>query len=163
MEPSPLRLHLGCGPSKLEGYTNVDINPLVDPDMEVDLNDFPWPWEDDEVDEIFTSDCLEHLFPIGKEEGQLNIIEIMRELHRVLKPGGLLTVSVPTTEGRGAFQDPTHVTYWNRNTFLYFVPETVQYGTLHVGFGFELLGLEDKLDKEFGVTWCLARLKKPSQ
>ena len=27
---------------------------------------------------------------------------------------------IPSTDGRGAFQDPTHVSYWNENSFLYY-------------------------------------------
>jgi hypothetical protein len=27
---------------------------------------------------------------------------------------------VPTTEGPGAWQDPTHVSFWNRRSFLYY-------------------------------------------
>jgi hypothetical protein len=47
-------------------------------------------------------------------------IHVMNEAHRVLVPGGLIDIEVPTTEGRGAWQDPTHVTFWNRNSFLYY-------------------------------------------
>jgi hypothetical protein len=47
-------------------------------------------------------------------------IHVMNEAHRVLVPGGMLDIEVPTTEGRGAWQDPTHVTFWNRNSFLYY-------------------------------------------
>ncbi len=41
------------------------------------------------------------------------------ECHRVLAPGGLLMTATPSTDGRGAFQDPTHVSYWNANSFWY--------------------------------------------
>jgi hypothetical protein len=38
----------------------------------------------------------------------------------VLKPGGTAEITVPTTDGPGAFQDPTHVSFWNRRSFLYY-------------------------------------------
>jgi hypothetical protein len=44
----------------------------------------------------------------------------MAEIHRVLAPGGWAFIEVPSTDGRGAFQDPTHVSYWNENCFLYY-------------------------------------------
>ncbi len=44
----------------------------------------------------------------------------MSEIHRVLAPGGWAFIQVPSTDGRGAFQDPTHVSYWNENSFLYY-------------------------------------------
>jgi hypothetical protein len=53
------------------------------------------------------------------------------EIYRVLTHGGLLLSQSPSTDGRGAFQDPTHVAYYNENSFWYvtdrdfarFVPE----------------------------------------
>jgi hypothetical protein len=44
----------------------------------------------------------------------------MGEIHRVLAHGGWAFIEVPSTDGRGAFQDPTHVSYWNENSFLYY-------------------------------------------
>ena len=44
----------------------------------------------------------------------------MNEMWRVLCPGGQAEIAVPTTDGPGAFQDPTHVTFWNRRSFLYY-------------------------------------------
>ena len=46
--------------------------------------------------------------------------QIMSEIHRVLAHGGWAFIEVPSTDGRGAFQDPTHVSYWNENSFLYY-------------------------------------------
>ena len=43
----------------------------------------------------------------------------MNELHRCLMPGGYLISQTPSTDGRGAFQDPTHVSFWNQNAFWY--------------------------------------------
>jgi hypothetical protein len=44
----------------------------------------------------------------------------MSEIHRVLVPGGYCFIHVPSTDGRGAWQDPTHVSYWNQNSFFYY-------------------------------------------
>ena len=44
----------------------------------------------------------------------------MNELWRVTQPGGLVEITVPTTDGAGAWQDPTHVSFWNRRSFLYY-------------------------------------------
>ena len=33
---------------------------------------------------------------------------------------GLAAVATPSTDGRGAFQDPTHVSFWNSNSFWYY-------------------------------------------
>jgi len=48
------------------------------------------------------------------------VVGIMNEFYRVLAPGGWLITRTPSTEGRGAFQDPTHVSFWNPNSFWYY-------------------------------------------
>jgi hypothetical protein len=45
---------------------------------------------------------------------------MMNEIYRVLVPGGWLISMTPSTDGRGAFQDPTHCSYWNSNSFWYY-------------------------------------------
>ncbi len=104
-----MKLNLGCCDAPLPGYVNVDVVP--GPGVEaVDLRE-PWPWPDSTVDEVRAADIIEHL---------PDKIRTMNELWRVLKPGGTAEVIVPTTDGTGAFQDPTHVSFWNRRSFLYY-------------------------------------------
>lgn len=103
-----MKLNLGCSDNLLEGWTNVDI---VEPaDELVDLRK-RWPWETGSVDAIRADDIIEHL---------PNPVHTMNEAWRVLRDHGRFKIFVPTTDGRGAFQDPTHVSYWNRNSFFYF-------------------------------------------
>ena len=47
-------------------------------------------------------------------------INTMREIHRVLAHGGWAFIEAPSTDGRGAWQDPRHVSFWNQNSFLYY-------------------------------------------
>ena len=105
-----MKLNLGCCDRFLDGFLNVDI---VHPaDKIADLNE-KWPWDDSSIDEIRAWDLLEHL---------RSPIHSMNEAWRVLKSGGRFDIVVPTTDGRGWAQDPTHVCYppFNRNTFFYF-------------------------------------------
>ena len=44
-------------------------------------------------------------------------------MHRVLADKAWAFIEVPSTDGRGAFQDPTHVSYWNQNSFWYYTRE----------------------------------------
>jgi hypothetical protein len=104
----PLRLNLGCSDRLEPGFENVDMCQPCD--RVVDLRG-AWPWETGSVSEIRAWDIIEHL---------PDRIHTMNEAFRVLKPGGRLDIIVPTTDGRGAFQDPTHVSFWNRNSFFYF-------------------------------------------
>ena len=43
----------------------------------------------------------------------------MNECGRVLVHGGLIATKTPSTDGRGAFQDPSHVAFYNENSFWY--------------------------------------------
>lgn len=45
---------------------------------------------------------------------------LLEELHRCLAPQGWLLSQTPSTDGRGAFQDPTHFSFWNSNSFWYY-------------------------------------------
>lgn len=102
-----MKLNLGCSDGHVAGYVNVDLCPPAD--QIADLRE-RWPWDDNSVDEIRAHDIFEHL---------PDKIHTLNEAFRVLKPGGLLDLIVPTTDGRGAWQDPTHCSYWNLNSLFY--------------------------------------------
>lgn len=103
-----MKLNLGCSDTKLGGFVGVDLCPPAD--VIADLSE-RWPWEDNSIDEIRAWDIFEHL---------PSIIHTFNECWRVLKPGAGVDIWVPTTEGRGAWQDPTHKVFFNRNSFFYF-------------------------------------------
>lgn len=107
---TPVRLNLGCCDQPMKEWLNCDIVPGTGVDVVADLTQ-RWPWAESSVDEIRAWDFIEHL---------PNKIFTMNEAWRVLKPGGVIKILVPTTDGRGAFQDPTHVSFWNRNSFFYY-------------------------------------------
>jgi glycosyltransferase involved in cell wall biosynthesis len=103
-----LMIDIGGGLQPYPGYTTVDLREGSD--YVCDLNDgIPLP--DNSVGVLNASHILEHLHDKTK---------IMGEIHRVLAHGGWAFIEIPSTEGRGAFQDPTHVSYWNENSFLYY-------------------------------------------
>jgi precorrin-6B methylase 2 len=105
-----VRLNLGCCERRLPGFLGVDVRPGPAVDVVADLRK-RWPWADGSIHEIVAHDVIEHL---------PDRILTMNEIHRVLKPGGRVQILVPTTNGPGAFQDPTHLSFWNRHSFWYF-------------------------------------------
>lgn len=79
-----MKINFGCGEKKLPGYTNVDI--CGEPDVKWDLSQFPWPFEDNCADEVFSEHFLEHAVDFEKT---------LLEMRRILKPGGTLHFIVP--------------------------------------------------------------------
>ena len=81
-----LKLNLGCGKNKREGYINIDSRPEVNPDICEYLWDLEY--EPESVDEIYISHALEHI----------NISTARRLLlrfHKWLRQGGRLFIAVP--------------------------------------------------------------------
>jgi len=100
-------IDLGGGINPRAGCTTLD---LEGGDITCDLNE-GIPLADNSVGVLNASHLIEHLHDKHK---------IMSEIHRVLADGGWAFIEVPSTDGRGAFQDPTHVSYWNENSFWYY-------------------------------------------
>lgn len=105
-----MKLNLGCGEDIINGFVNIDIHPYPGVDHIVNL-EMNWPWDNNSIEHIFAADIIEHLH---------DKIHTMNEAYRVLIPEGTFHIVVPTTNGMGAFQDPTHVSYWNLNSFRYY-------------------------------------------
>lgn len=95
---------------RLNAWPEFKTVDLFDADVITNLEE-SWPFEDGSVGVIRASHIFEHL---------RDPIHAMNEAFRVLAPGGWLLLEVPSTDGRGAFQDPTHVSFWNENSFWYY-------------------------------------------
>lgn len=129
-----MQLNLGCGSKPLEGFVNVDIAPIDGVDVVMDLDTFPWPWEDQSVSFIKAMDIFEHVS---------EPVMFMRESWRVLKPGGILDLHVSYWKSENAYTDPTHKRFCTEATFDYWVPGTM----LHDNYGPAYAGLAE-FDKE---------------
>jgi SAM-dependent methyltransferase len=108
---SPLKLDIGCGPNRRPGFIGVDIAESTGADIVMNMETQNLPFEDNSVDEIVCSHFLEHVH---------NLIPIMNECHRVLKPRGVMVIYVPIYPSIQAFQDPTHVRFFTQMTLSYF-------------------------------------------
>lgn len=83
-----MKLNLGCGTDKRDGYVNVD--------REVDLNKFPYPWKDNTADEILLMGVLDFLDTPSA---------VIGECWRILKPNGKLVIGVPFFNSIAAIAD----------------------------------------------------------
>jgi predicted SAM-dependent methyltransferase len=98
----PIKLNLGCGQNRLAGYVNVDREG--DADVLWDLEQFPWPWENDSVKEIILRHVLEHL-----GETTSVYLGIFKEMYRVCRHDALVRITVPHPRHDNFLGDPTHV------------------------------------------------------
>ena len=99
-----MKLNLGCGFNKKDGWVNVDKFDACAPDRVVDLEQIPWPFETSSVDEIQMIHVLEHL---GADPDVF--LAIIKELHRVCRPGARIRIEVPHPRHETFLNDPTHV------------------------------------------------------
>ena len=98
-------LDLGCGENKVPNSIGLDNVQLPGVDVEHDLLDFPYPFENESMDKIYLRHVIEH-FAIE------NINFIMNECNRILKNDGLLVITVPHVFSISAFIDPTHRSFF---------------------------------------------------
>lgn len=97
-----LRLNLGCGIHHFEGWLNVDKEELLEPDMQVDLEEPPWPWDDDSVNEVRFIHSLEHL-----GDSPRTFAQIMQELYRVCRHGAHIYIAAAHPRHDSFINDPT--------------------------------------------------------
>jgi SAM-dependent methyltransferase len=86
----PLRLNLGCGDKILPGYVNVDVAESragMKPDVLCDLHHLT-PFADAVADEILSVHVVEHFW-------RWEVLDVLREWVRVLKPGGRMILECP--------------------------------------------------------------------
>ena len=84
-------LNLGCGTTieynrMSEEWVNVDRFDGYGI-RQMDLDKLPWNFKDNEFDFILAISILEHL--------DISIVELFKELHRILKPNGTIEIEVP--------------------------------------------------------------------
>ena len=128
--PGGRYLNVGCGkdvgdPS--EGWTNMDAFYTGDPRIvKHDLIRFPWPFKDGEFDVVYASHVLEHVPHVFTEKDGVKrdvIFDLMEEIHRVLKPGGILHLKVPFGKSLDvSMGHPQHYRFWTYAWLTYFEP-----------------------------------------
>ena len=112
---SGILLDIGCGEAKQPGFVGMDKRALDTVDIVHDLEEFPYPLEDESCLTIVGSHIVEHIKP-------WLMIDFMNELWRLLKPEGQLALSTPYAGSPGYWQDPTHCNGCTERTWQYFDP-----------------------------------------
>lgn len=96
-----VKIDLGCGPNKKEGFIGLDKIKFDGVDHVIDIGNERWPFDDESVDEAFSSHFVEHLTAEQR-------VHFVNELYRVLKKDGKAAILVPHWSSTRAYGDPTH-------------------------------------------------------
>lgn len=105
-------LDIGCGKGKHQvagaEVIGIDVEPDSDADIIHNLNTIPWPFDDNEFDEVICQDILEHLD---------DILPIMREIIRISRYGSIIGIRTPHYSSYYAYTDPDHKHQFGYYTF----------------------------------------------
>lgn len=107
----PRAIDIGCGAAKQHpDAIGTDRYPHAGVDIVADL-EHGLPFASASVDHVFAVHFLEHVH---------DLLRLMNDIHRILRPGGVLHVMVPNCQFVNAYADPTHVRFFNQQTFKFF-------------------------------------------
>ena len=120
-KPNSKILELGCGMHKINvpgcNVVGLDASKLNGVDIVHNLEKIPLPFEDNEFDIVFSYALLEHI---------KNLIPLIEDIHRILKPTGKIISYVPHFGGLGAIY-LTHHNYFSVDSFGIFLPENTDF------------------------------------
>jgi SAM-dependent methyltransferase len=138
-----VKINLGCGSKVRPGFVGVDRYACAAAQVICDL-DRSLPFRDSSIEQAHLDNVIEHVADIAL---------LMRELVRVSKPGGALTIITPHFSSLASWRDPTHryhLSYFSMDHFeRKYLPDdlnsrvVVTHGRLCFGGG--LLGLLGRL------------------
>lgn len=95
-----MKLNLGGGFKRYDGFLNVDYDAGCNPDFVVNLEKDIFPIPDNSVDEIKAHHVLEHL---GN-----GFFHCLKEMYRVCENGAIIDIVVPHHRHEFFLNDPTH-------------------------------------------------------
>lgn len=106
-----MKLNLGSGIKRIEGFINVDYNDKANPDVVCDLEVPPYPFDNDSIDYIIMSHVYEHI---------RNAVGMMKEIYRICADKAVIEIVSPYYTWRGAYSDPTHVRLVTKDSFVFY-------------------------------------------
>lgn len=134
-------LDLGCGgsprnPFNADELYGVDVREDLDAGIRrADLAIEPIPFDTDMFEYVTAYDFLEHIPRVVYAPDRRNsFVELMNEIYRVMKVGGLFLSSTPAYPHAEAFQDPTHVNIITEMTFKAYFDNVNRWAA---GYGFK--------------------------
>lgn len=112
LSSAPKILDVGCGQNKFPGAIGIDSNRRTQADVIHDLGTFPYPFSDNEFDELICRHVIEHV---------PDVMAFVSELYRIAKPGARLKIVTPHYSNPDWASDPTHRNHFNSYSFRCFM------------------------------------------
>lgn len=107
-------LEFGCGRKARKDRITIDILDLPEADIVTSLEEGLTFLPDNSVDEIHSTSFFEHID---------NFEFLMKEVHRVLKRSGIVSIFVPHFSNPYYYSDSTHKRFFGYYTFYYFTSD----------------------------------------
>jgi SAM-dependent methyltransferase len=107
----PSRLNLGTARNHEPGFLSLDKSDKVGADVVWDLERVPLPFADATFDVILGAHVFEHIAAL---------VPLVRDLHRITKPGGYLISVTPYVSSNDATANPFHLRAFDEHTWGYF-------------------------------------------
>ncbi|MEW6212374.1 MAG: glycosyltransferase [Acidobacteriota bacterium] len=82
-------------------------------------------------------------------QGIKHPVRLFNEAYRMLAHGGFFFTLTPSTDGRGAFCDPTHKSFWNELSFRYYTDANFQRYIVNAECRFQVLRLRTFFPSEW--------------
>ena len=105
------RLNLGCGKDIRNGWVNLDFIKNDGVDVIHNLNEYPYPFENNTFDEIIAINLMEHLDRPS---------DFIREIWRISKPNAKIEIETPHFSSAVAWQDITHIRPFSLLTLMHY-------------------------------------------
>ncbi|MAG47645.1 hypothetical protein CL617_03490 [archaeon] len=107
------KLNLCSGNNTLKGYVNTDMFKGPGIDKVFDIRKPPFPFKENEFDEIYCRHILNHI----SEDHRM---EVFDELYRIGKPGCVIKILVPFAWSNGSFGHIQHQSFFVKGSFNYY-------------------------------------------
>tara|TARA_B100000475_G_C14967936_1_gene302685 strand:+ start:479 stop:985 length:507 start_codon:yes stop_codon:yes gene_type:complete len=139
-----MKLNIGCGNKKIQGYHGVDKYQCAAADYICDLENEKLPFKDSSISDIILDNAIEHFYDIPK---------VIEELVRVSKKNATIKIITPHFSSIKSWIDPTHIHHLSYFSFNHFEKESASH---YIGKGIKIENI--KLTFGGGLMGIIARL-----
>ena len=139
-----MKLNIGCGNKKINGYIGVDKFKCHAADYICDVENEKLPFEENSITSIILDNVIEHFYDIPK---------VIDELVRVSQKGANIKIITPHFSSLSSWIDPTHIHHLSYFSLDHFEKQSVSHY-----LGKSVRGKHKKLSFSGGISGLIARL-----